>query len=268
MELNDKVTQLEDEIKILKNEIQAVLLDLRESYLTNKNPFNVSAAPMVSQPVSASQSSPTPVIPTATEPVKEASLPQSNVRTMIEPTETVNESVPDLEMPDIEECLSVNPLDDSEMSSELDREHEDENIIPAPPKRVAGNSISAPVKEWRSKPGISGICSPSPNTEGQRANIEISVITKLAQWIEGSVKLLGTRRTQTMLDVAEMMGYLKLDLKDILIKLVVQEAGLDINKTDAKDYLASWVELATILGKDNKPEIALFYMLCQEAENR
>jgi len=39
MELNDRVEQLEHEMTILKNEIQAVLLDLRESYLARENPF-------------------------------------------------------------------------------------------------------------------------------------------------------------------------------------------------------------------------------------
>jgi hypothetical protein len=39
MELNDRVEQLEHEMKIMKNEIKAVLLDLRESYLARENPF-------------------------------------------------------------------------------------------------------------------------------------------------------------------------------------------------------------------------------------
>jgi hypothetical protein len=40
MELNNRVEQLENEMKILKSEIQAVLLDLRESYLAGENPFD------------------------------------------------------------------------------------------------------------------------------------------------------------------------------------------------------------------------------------
>jgi len=40
MELNERVEQLEHEMTILKNEIQAVLLDLRESYLARENPFD------------------------------------------------------------------------------------------------------------------------------------------------------------------------------------------------------------------------------------
>jgi hypothetical protein len=48
---NDKITRLENEIKVLKNEVQAVLLDLRESYLNMQNPFNNSASPAPVQPI-------------------------------------------------------------------------------------------------------------------------------------------------------------------------------------------------------------------------
>jgi hypothetical protein len=48
---NDKITRLESEIKVLKNEVQAVLLDLRESYLNMENPFNRVADPATIQPI-------------------------------------------------------------------------------------------------------------------------------------------------------------------------------------------------------------------------
>jgi hypothetical protein len=48
---NEKITRLENEIKVLKNEVQAVLLDLRESYLNMENPFNAVAGPAAIQPI-------------------------------------------------------------------------------------------------------------------------------------------------------------------------------------------------------------------------
>jgi len=38
---NPRIKNLEDEVKILKNEIQQILLDIREQYLNYQNPFNV-----------------------------------------------------------------------------------------------------------------------------------------------------------------------------------------------------------------------------------
>jgi hypothetical protein len=48
---NDKITKLENEIKVLKNEVQAVLLDLRESCLNMENPFNSIDNPTTIQPI-------------------------------------------------------------------------------------------------------------------------------------------------------------------------------------------------------------------------
>jgi|WetSurMetagenome_2_1015567.scaffolds.fasta_scaffold407402_1 hypothetical protein len=43
METNERITQLESELKIIKNEVQSVLLDIRDKYLEAENPFNTSA---------------------------------------------------------------------------------------------------------------------------------------------------------------------------------------------------------------------------------
>ena len=58
MELTEKLSQLEDEIKVLKNEVQAVLLDLRESCLNFENPFNPQASPASNQTIAVNLQSP------------------------------------------------------------------------------------------------------------------------------------------------------------------------------------------------------------------
>jgi len=55
---NDKIAKLESEIKVLKNEVQAVLLDLRESYLNVQNPFNSAPNPTAVQPIVINQQAP------------------------------------------------------------------------------------------------------------------------------------------------------------------------------------------------------------------
>ena len=55
---NDKITKLENEIKVLKNEVQAVLLDLRESYLNMENPFNSAANPAAAQSIVITERAP------------------------------------------------------------------------------------------------------------------------------------------------------------------------------------------------------------------
>ena len=44
MELNDKIQQLEGELKLLKNEMKQVLLDIQEHLLDFTNPFSDTTA--------------------------------------------------------------------------------------------------------------------------------------------------------------------------------------------------------------------------------
>ncbi|MDV2990017.1 MAG: hypothetical protein P3T54_07715 [Dehalogenimonas sp.] len=44
MDVNNRITQMEDEIKVLKNEVLAVLLDIKENMLETENPFSRPSA--------------------------------------------------------------------------------------------------------------------------------------------------------------------------------------------------------------------------------
>jgi hypothetical protein len=268
MELNDKVTQLEDEIKILKNEIQAVLLDLRESFLINKNPFRVDAPSPVPQPPITIEPVPTPAATVCPNSVTETVSAATCVEVLPEPAYPNPGNISALEHGEMEEPLSGGVSFESSQSEELESDTETIGQHSVETKHITGKVNSPAAKEWRVKSAGSGICSPSGNSALKSENIEISVIAKLADWVGDSVKQLGTRKTETMLDIAEMMAYIGPDLKVILSKLILPLGTVEINKSDARDYLASWLKLADILGRDNKPEIALFYILCQEAENR
>lgn len=59
MELNNRVEQLENEMKIVKSEIQTALLDLRETCLAGENPFeSVSPVNIQSTPVEPPEETP------------------------------------------------------------------------------------------------------------------------------------------------------------------------------------------------------------------
>ena len=51
MELTSQVANLQDEVKLLKGEIKAVLKDIRAAVLSENNPFALNAAPSVPGPV-------------------------------------------------------------------------------------------------------------------------------------------------------------------------------------------------------------------------
>lgn len=261
MELNDKVTQLEDEIKILKNEIQAVLLDLRESYLNNKNPFNVNESTACMQSVAG----PIQAVGAVPEIEKEPVVNALNLNT-VKPNELKAANTPNLEKTRTEPDIPVNTIDPLH-SNEIDYDSPMDLSADFEPikQMVPSGRIK---KEWRMKTGSFDVFGSSRDDGDKSETIEISFITKLVKWVEASTKRIGLKRTINMLDIAGMMGYLSEELKDIVAKLAVSAPGNETNEANAKDYLAFWLELAMLLGRDNKPEIALFYMLCQEAENR
>lgn len=268
MELNDKVTQLEDEIKILKNEVQAVLLDLRESYLNNENPFNTAMQPMANQPIIINQPAPAPV-PVPSEPpdvpedVKEETrIPEPAVN---EPeTDTV---VPEAEMvKEKEEPLEKLPDYQAESREELTGAVE----MTDEPEMRAGEETGPEEgsRAWRPQIGNTAPFMSGGTNNGSGGKIDLDNIAGLAQWVEEAVIKLGPERTEAVLDISEMMGHVSQELKNILVKFIRPVPEGLTNKISTRDYLASLIELTGLLGKDNRSEVALLYILCQENDNR
>ena len=94
------------------------------------------------------------------------------------------------------------------------------------------------------------------------------MIESLSGWVEDSVDRLGHERARIILDVTETMGYIAPELKNILVKFI-HPVSDDREIIESKqDYLSSLIELNNLLGTENRMEVALLYILCQEYENR
>jgi archaellum component FlaD/FlaE len=251
MDLNDKVTQLEDEIKVLKNEVQAVLLDLRESFLNNVNPFNPN-------PVSISGQSGAVGTQSSVD-VKTSSLSE---------TQEFEE----------EDDLEITNTDEDEVESEdsnTDDGLENDDLFDGPDISFMpvsnGDTNATPkdqIMEWDS--GNNSTVERKPNnTPATNMNkLDLTMIESLSGWVEDSVDRLGHERTRIILDVTETMGYIAPELKNILVKFIhpISDDGETIQPK--QDYLSSLIELNNLLGTENRTEVALLYILCQEYENR
>jgi archaellum component FlaD/FlaE len=254
MELNDKVTQLEDEIKILKNEVQAVLLDLRESCLKYENPFNPDRSSMTGQPAFSTVE------------------PQIAIE-QLEATEEEPEDMPMKAEPENEPFAQENP-------ENLPINENKDNELPLP-------GIPSGEAEPVFKPGSNGsdetaleevIGARRPETEvtpqfkareataADKEKLDLAAIDGLAQWVDETVNRLGHERTRTILDITEKMGYLNTDLKNILVRFIHPVPDGHETSIATQDYLSSLLELNDLLGTGNKTEVALLYILCQENE--
>ena len=251
MELNDKVTQLEDEIKILKNEVQAVLLDLRESYLNHENPFNPTVSPMTGQPIIINQQ---PAAPVEQPPVIEQTSPA------IAPVDIATEG------------YQKSILMEEDQESELARLEEPDGepeLLYKPNVSASKETVHEEMKmAWR--PEIETVAHFKPKEASDRADgkVDLATIASLAQWVDEAVKRLGQERTEVILDIAEMMGHVNLELKNILVKCISPGTEEHPAKVTTREYLAALIELDSLLGRDNKSEIALLYILCQENGHR
>lgn len=255
MELNNKVTQLEDEIKILKNEVQAVLLDIRESYLNRENPFNSGMSPMSTQPIIINQ------MPSTIErEPHEAAPPESQ-----EP------ELPAEEEPASEPELIQEPELTGEPEFAIEAEPVTQSVFAHKPKVFAGEETfhEEAKKEWRAEIASESRLKSPETTIGSDGKIDlatITTITTLAQWVDITVNRMGHEKTKSILNISETMGCIIPAVKDILVKFIGPMADECLGKTTILDYLVSIVELNSLLGRSDsdKSEAAILSILCKE----
>ena len=243
----ERIAHLERDIKVLKSEVQAVLVDLRDKYLSADNPLNAPSAPATSQQVIVLQS------PAANEAKSDTGLHSGSVekggRDKIgEPTgesEARKETHPDTVKKEgrdkVEEPTGV---------SEAGRE--------AHPETARGEVIQAQLPEE-----VPGNIRPKRDHIADR-DINVISIGGLVNWAEESIKKLGYQKTEAILDVAEMMGLLSPQLKQIMTKLINIDSDGNSQSVSARVFLDSLVKITTLLGKDNQTEAALLSIMSRE----
>ena len=234
MDIKDKVTQLEDEIKVLKNEVQAVLLDIRESYLNRENPFNPNASVPVIHQVTA----------TVTGQEEEPS-------TDMQPENGLEQSY--------ESKLEG---DDSEFNND-EPEPEDNRELTAS-EEIAHKEVKG---VWRSEkePLAQSKAKRNKNASGEK--IDLTTIAALTQWVGDSVKKLGRERTEAILDISEMVGHVPPELKKILVRFINRTPDETEGNPTTRDYITTLIQLESLLGMNSKSdELALLSILSQEVE--
>jgi len=234
MDIKDKVTQLEDEIKVLKNEVQAVLLDIRENYLNRENPFNPDTSVPVIHQVTATIADREEKPSTNMQP--ENGLKQSD------------ESEPE--------------SDDSE-SNNYEQELEDNSKLTAS-EEIAHKEVKG---VWRSEkePLAQSKARKNKNASGEK--IDLATIAALTQWVGDSVKKLGREKTEAILDISEMVGHVPPELKKILVRFINRTPDESDGNPTTRDYIATLIQLESLLGMNSKSdELALLSILSQEVE--
>jgi hypothetical protein len=244
MEISETVKRLDDEVKVIKNEIQAVLLDIREVYLNRENPFN----PEVTTPV-ITQTTADPLVGVGPEePQKDKELAPETEEGISLPGTSENKQ-PSLKITKSEE--KSEPEEES-MDTQEETAQEGVNEDEWDPETV-------PVSSDISSNGHNG-------HNGSNGKVDLSMIAEMSQWVNEAVRTLGYDKTESILEVAEIVGHMKPELKAILIKFAkrvpVQEITLS---PSTRDFINLLVKLEGLLGMNSKSdEIGLLSIFCQE----
>ena len=190
MELTQQVSTLQDEVKLLKGEIAAVLKELRTALLNQDNPFAIEAPPPF-RPVRSEGSETTQSGGVETPDWAERELAAEGLSA---PPDTVpSEQAPTGEGVEPESIARPTPLP----------------VAPAP----AGPTPQAAVSPQEP--------SPAPR------RWTVLTVASLASWTEDALGALGPQRFQIVLELASFAGLLPADVRDALktIAQAMPESG-------------------------------------------
>jgi hypothetical protein len=292
MDLSNRITQVEDEIKVLKNEVLAVLLDVKESLLTRENPFNPQ--PKFDTPaITINQMAATPAETRSPEAVKQEPAVENP---LVKPTGAVQPAETMLAEPD-DDIPGNDSLDSSDDNNNNDDDGADEILLETiAAKRGNGNGklkgnsrgrgelpgtgkvgrmpftgrIDAPFdaeneKRWAGA-NDARVNSDSSNHEDQFAcgQINLAELSKLADWVIATTGQLGPEKTQTILDISEMMGYMPMELKQSLEKMIPRHnIEMPEEKITTRVYVKALNNLAVLLEKEDASEFVMLQMVSQ-----
>ena len=252
METSDKITQLENEIKVLKNEVQAVLLDIRENVLNAENPFTPKPAAANTQVIIDRQ-----VLTNVPQPVSEM---KSAPAPAPEP------------MPPVQEPQPVNTIHNNEIPANETQEtgHKSNGKKPAEAYETdhKSNGRKASDTFQEDSPQTEGFETELPrfefgDSQSHKGQPNLDAYASLACWVEDSTRRLGRERTQALLEISEVAGFLPPDVKTILTKLTNIKSTEHAYKPTARDYFDSLVKIAALFGNNSDYNAALLLVLAQ-----
>jgi hypothetical protein len=259
MDVNTRVTQLEDELKVIKNEVLAVLLDMKESLLNAENPFSRPSA--IEMPaINITQS-----LPAVSQSRNEPAIVNgkgNGHKKYEEDEEAEKEPAPAAadrsakEVPKRQEIEPVRPVQPEE-SKALKRGQD----IPSPNGFISEDTF----RSWQSNLESRGEeVNPAADFADSPGSVSLDSLSGLVAWVQSTSEKMGRERIQTILDISEMMGQIPPKLKVILERLIPAETDCRTpERVPAKIYLDSLRELARLLNKKNASDFIVLHIVSQ-----
>jgi hypothetical protein len=265
LETSDKITQLENEIKVLKNEVQAVLLDIRENVLNAENPFNNqrnnanNSQIIIDRQIQTSAPQPAAEVKTAAAPAPTGTAAMPTPAPAAAPVPSQEQKPPQAARPtetrgneNYKPGYKGNGRRSMEQT-EMDHKHNGKRY--AETEREDAN----PMEDFEMERPRFELCA-SRTTKGQP---DLVAYAGLACWVEDATKRLGKERTQAILEISEVAGFLPPEMKVILTKLTTIKSNDNTYKPSVRDYFDSLAKIAALFGNNSDYNAALLLLLAQ-----
>ena len=238
MELNQKISELDAELKLLKNEVKEVLLDIRESILDYENPFTtVAAAP-----------------PTVVE-IRQEPTAQTVVAQQEQPAARVE--FPEERQGAVERGTDQNPEAQPDRIAEKGGVREEGGTFPTAPGPVE------PVPSLATQPP------PFSMTE-QRTGagpLDLATIAGLGQWAGSGVTRIGRKRVEAIIQIYRMTGHLMPGLDEVLMELTRLVDGEEpAAPVTMRECIGALVQLDSLVGRSGSSGATLLSFLLDDAE--
>jgi hypothetical protein len=279
MNTEQRLKVLEEEFKILKNEVKTILLDLREQYLNIQNPFNYNMNAAANMALGTNpedfkdqdegkepekpkgEKKPEPENKKQPEPVKE---PEPRDITMEEPPGFAGGS--SLNSMDDGGGLPGFGLADPDLAGSPGFGGFDEMPGPGqnPSMNEDGDDDEDPIPKVTNdnKKSARGGKGKAFDFIAENGRFDLVVIAGLSQWIDQASAKLGKERAEALVEMACTMGRIPENLKDVLIKMARLSRYESNGQTaTATDYLALLAQLENLLGESEIQDKALLSIL-------
>lgn len=272
MEITQKIQRLEDELKLLKNEVHQTLLDIKDSLAGGFHSRAAPARAAAAQPAPQAAEDSVPSQAAAHRVHLEEPLPRVEEQRQVSsqtggveaqpedepaPQPRARQRRPDPSMGD--PGPGPRPRMDRMPAWEEGEPEQDMDYVPAFVE-YRPSAQAAP----RKGNGNMGRSSGRPDSPSQ---IDLATLATLGNWADRSARKIGRERVEAVLEVYQITGYLPRNMKDVLLKLLsLDNAPVNAEEVSLRDCITVLMELNGIVVGHTKTEAAMLSLLTGATE--
>lgn len=261
---DQKIQELEDEVKLLKNEIKHVLTDIEEYILSARNPFDASVAVdvpnigvIINQP--AQQESPPPPQDKGHDPAQSGSTAEESGTSVAGP-----------ETADVESS-GAEVVQRKMQSSEEIRQ-------PAAAQSAGGDAGAGADRQGGQAPGGSHIESElltmaAAGNDGLRQGysdtVALGTIVALSQWVRVATEKIGAKRLKTIVEICRSADYITAESQELILgltQLISPQKRVTQAQVPMMISMALLAQLRTILDRRGESEDHVLSLILDLAE--